>query len=81
MISDESMEAYIRAMMPDAIVAVSDRTGTRDHFNLRIVSAFFRDKNLLDRHRTVYEALKDPMADGRIHALEIKTLTPEEMER
>ena len=81
MISDEAMEVYLRAMMPDAVLAVSDRTGTRDHFNLRIVSAFFRDKNLLDRHRAVYEALREPMADGRIHALEIKTFTPEEMER
>ena len=79
MITDEAMESYLRAAMPDAVVAVVDRTGTRDHFSVRIVSAAFRDVGLLDRHRAVYEALREPMSDGRIHALEIKALEPEEL--
>jgi len=32
---------------------------------------------LLDRHRMVYQALDEPMKDGRIHALEIKAETTE----
>ena len=79
MISDETMEGYLRVALPDVVAAIVDRTGTRDHFSVRIVSAVFRDMNLLDRHRTVYEALREPMADGRIHALEIKALAPEEI--
>ncbi len=79
MISDEAIETYLQAVMPDAVVVVVDRTGTRDHFSVRIVSSAFKDKNLLDRHRAIYEALREPMADGRIHALEIKALTPEEL--
>ena len=78
-ISDEAMESYLRVAMSDAVVAIVDRTGTRDHFSVRIVSAVFRDMNLLDRHRAVYEALREPMSDGRIHALEIKALAPEEL--
>jgi stress-induced morphogen len=61
--------------MPDASVSVTDRTGTMDHFSIRVVSESFQGKNLLDRHRLVYDALAEPMKDGRIHALEIKTET------
>lgn len=61
--------------MPDAAVSVTDRTGTRDHFSITVVSDHFKGKNLLDRHRMVYQALDEPMKDGRIHALEIKAET------
>jgi stress-induced morphogen len=46
-----------------------------DHFSVCIVSDVFKGKNLLDRHRLVYDALAEPMKDGRIHALEIKAET------
>jgi stress-induced morphogen len=75
MITVEALTKHIQQLMPDASVSVTDRTGTMDHFSVRIVSDAFKGKNLLDRHRLVYEALAEPMKDGRIHALEIKTET------
>ena len=75
MISTESLTKYIHERMPDASVSVTDRTGTMDHFSIRVISDTFKGKNLLDRHRLVYEALAEPMKDGRIHALEIKADT------
>jgi len=72
MISSEALTKYIQQRMPDASVSVTDRTGTMDHFSVRVVSDAFQGKSLLDRHRLVYEALAEPMKDGRIHALEIK---------
>lgn len=75
MISKEALSEYVCKAFPDAEVSVEDRTGTLDHFNVRIVSDFFKGKNLLDRHRMVYQALDEPMKDGRIHALEIKAET------
>ena len=75
MILPEALTSYIQKTMPDAQVSVTDRTGTRDHFSIRVVSDSFKDKNLLDRHRMVYQALDEPMKDGRIHALEIKAET------
>jgi len=78
MISKEMLISYIQKAMPDAVVTVADRTGTMDHYRLQIVSEAFRGKNLLDRQRFVYQALNEPMKDGRIHALEIKSYTPEE---
>ena len=75
MINEETLRSFIRRAIPDASVTVTDRTGTMDHFSIRVISDTFKGKNLLDRHRLVYEALAEPMKDGRIHALEIKADT------
>jgi stress-induced morphogen len=64
--------------MPDAMVTVTDRTGTMDHLKVTIVSEAFRGKNLLDRHRLIYQALDAPLKDGRIHALELTANTNDE---
>lgn len=47
------------------------------HFAVTIVADAFRDKNLVQRHRMVYEALGDAM-QGEIHALSIKAYSPDE---
>ncbi len=75
MISDETLTSYIRRALPDATVSVIDKTGTMDHLMVRVVSDSFQGKNLLDRHRMIYQALDEPMKDGRIHALEITALS------
>jgi len=49
-----------------------------DHFTVKVISDGFKEKNLLDRHRMIYQALEVPMNDGRIHALEIQAKTREE---
>lgn len=79
MINDDTLIGYIQKEMPDASVTVIDRTGTRDHFMVQIVSDVFKGKHLLDRHRLVHQALKEPMKDGRIHAIEIKAKTEDEL--
>ncbi|HXF93776.1 MAG TPA: BolA family protein [Nitrospiraceae bacterium] len=78
MITQDALTDYIRQVIPDAKVSVTDRTGTMDHLVVTVVSDHFKGKNLLDRHRMVYQALAAPMKDGRIHALEITTKTSEE---
>ncbi|MBN4049993.1 BolA family transcriptional regulator [Nitrospira defluvii] len=78
MISQDALIKYIEKAMPDAEVRVKDRTGTMDHYQVQIISEAFEGKNLLDRQRFVYQALNDPMKDGRIHALEIQSQTPSE---
>jgi stress-induced morphogen len=76
-ITADALTAYIRQAMPDAKVWVTDRTGTMDHLSVRVVSDLFKGKGLLDRHRMIYQALNEPMKDGRIHALELKVETPD----
>lgn len=74
----EHLTAYIKQALTDADVSITDRTGTMDHFTIKVISDGFKEKNLLDRHRMIYQALDAPMKDGRIHALEIQAKTREE---
>jgi stress-induced morphogen len=78
LITQETLTAYIQRAMPDAVVTMIDKTGTMDHLKVTIVSDAFHGKNLLDRHRLIYQALDAPMKDGRIHALELTAKTKEE---
>ena len=78
MITPDVLTEFIRKSMPDAAVTVTDRTGTMDHLKVIVVSEAFREKNLLDRHRLIYQALDVPMKDGRIHALELTARTRDE---
>lgn len=78
MITPDVLTEFIRKSMPDAAVTVTDRTGTMDHLKVMVVSEAFREKNLLDRHRLIYQALDVPLKDGRIHALELTARTRDE---
>jgi stress-induced morphogen len=57
-------------------------TSKETHFRVVITSEAFRSKMQPARHRMVYALLKDEMAmEGGIHALQLRTRTPEEEER
>ncbi len=73
MIDNRSMTALIHRTFPDAQVEIVDLTGTMDHFNVLIRSGAFRGVPLMDRHRMVEQALAEARADGRIHAMSIRT--------
>ena len=73
----EDIAAKIRASLPDAVVELQDLTGTQDHWKATIVSAAFRDKSLIQRHRLVNAALAEELK-GPIHALTLDVKTPEE---
>ena len=51
--------------------------GDGQHFQAVIVSSAFAGKRPIQRHQLVYAALGDRMRE-EIHALSMKTLTPEE---
>ena len=73
MITNDALTALIRDSFPDAHVEITDRTGTMDHFDVLIRSKAFAGVPLLDRHRMVEGAVSEARADGRIHALAIRT--------
>ena len=52
-------------------------TGDGRHFEALIVSSAFAGKRPIARHQLVYAALGDRMK-AEVHALSMKTLTPEE---
>lgn len=51
--------------------------GSESHFRVVLVSEQFDGKPLLQRHRAVNATLAE-MLEGRIHALALHTMTPEE---
>ena len=70
-----TIKQMIEAGLPGALVDVAGDDGV--HFEARVVSAAFAGKLPLARHRMVYATLGERMG-GEIHALALRTLTPEE---
>lgn len=83
----EQIRASLSAALAPIELTVEDEShrhaghaGARDgrgHFRVRVVSAAFRGKTPLARHRAVYAALGDLMQTD-IHALAIDARAPEE---
>ncbi len=78
-IAVDEIQSRIIEALPDAQVHIRDYTGGGDHYEAVVVSAEFAGKNAVARHRLVYRALQDAMVE-RIHALALKTMTPQEFE-
>ncbi len=75
MITALELTEYIRIALPDAQVDALDTTGTSDHWAVSVASDAFAGVAPLERHRMVYRALAQPLANGQLHAIEIKTGT------
>lgn len=77
MVSPHQVEAMIKQELPDAQVQVEDLTGGGDHYQVIVVSSQFEGKGLVKQHQMVYGALREAMSSEAIHALAVKTYTPE----
>ncbi|MEM1415662.1 MAG: BolA family transcriptional regulator [Myxococcota bacterium] len=56
-------------------VAITDLTGTKDHYEATVVASAFDGMSRIEQHQAVYGALGDLMK-GPVHALALKTFTP-----
>jgi acid stress-induced BolA-like protein IbaG/YrbA len=74
MVTPDSIKQSIETKLACQHVEV---IGDGQHFQALIVSADFAGKNRVQRHQLVYAALGDRMRE-EIHALSMRTLTPEE---
>ncbi len=74
MLSAQRLEAYITHHLTCDYIKVLGDDGT--HFEAVIVSPSFIGKSMVQQHQLVYAALGDRMR-AEIHALSMKTLTPE----
>ncbi len=77
MITLNQVQAMIQGKLPDAQVMVKDLTGGGDHLEAIVVSSEFEGKTRVKQHQIVYGALSDAMATEAIHALALKTYTPQ----
>ncbi|CCH42591.1 BolA-like protein 1 [Wickerhamomyces ciferrii] len=72
--NDSHKHAHHRAMDD-----VTNRT--ESHFHIDIVSEKFQGKNQPSRHRLIYSLLKDEIDNKGVHAIQMKTKTPEEVNK
>jgi len=72
----ELIKSYITAGLDCTHVEVE---GDGQHFNAVIVSSAVAGKRQIQRHQLVYAVLGDRMRE-EIHALSMKTVTPEEFQ-
>lgn len=77
MVSPAQVESMIKEGLPDAEVQVMDLTGGGDHYQVTVVSSAFEGKSLIQQHQMVYRAVQQAMSSEAIHALSLKTYTPE----
>ncbi len=78
MLDPMRLEGMIVEALPGAEVQVRDTTGTGDHFEARVVSGLFEGKTMIEQHRMVYAPLQALLQTGELHAMALKTYTPEQ---
>jgi stress-induced morphogen len=76
MVERDEIETLLRKAFPDAsVLELEDLTGTKDHYELTLVSAHFEGMSRVAQHQAVYRALGTLMT-GPIHALALHTHSP-----
>jgi len=75
MITADTIKQHIETSLPCDLVQIEGDDGY--HFQAIIVSSEFRGKRMIQQHQLVYRVLGDRMKQD-IHALSMKTYTPEE---
>ena len=75
------IKARIETLAPGTTAELVDLTGTEDHWQALIVSPAFAGKTLLEQHRMIFDLFKSEVASNNVHALTLKTYTPEQYDR
>lgn len=75
MMTPQIIETLIQAQLPCTHLAVD---GDGYHFEAVIVSAEFAGKSRIQRQQRVLQTLRAQLDSGELHALSMKTLTPDE---
>ncbi len=73
----EELQSILESYFPDSTIYLEDMLGDEDHYGVTIESASFNGMSKVKRHQEVYKALGNKMGN-ELHALSIKTITPEE---
>ena len=75
MITKSEVVNLIRRKLPNSEVLVENLRGN-DHLQVTVISSEFVGLSLVKQHKLVYSALKEELASEAIHALALKTETP-----
>ena len=75
MITTNEVIKLIKQKIPHSEVLVENLKGG-DHLQVTVISSEFNGLSLVKQHQLVYSALKEELASESIHALALKTETP-----
>tara|TARA_B100001989_G_scaffold242541_1_gene209414 strand:+ start:1337 stop:1561 length:225 start_codon:yes stop_codon:yes gene_type:complete len=71
----EKVINLIKKKIPNSTVLVENLKGN-DHLQVTVISSIFDGLSLVKQHQLIYSALKEELASEAIHALALKTNTP-----
>lgn len=74
----DDIKKIVEQQIPGANV---DIEGDGYHFQVTVVSEVFAGKTPIKKQQIVYAALNEQITSGAIHAISIKTYTPEEWQQ
>jgi stress-induced morphogen len=77
----EKLKARLEELAPGTTADIMDLTGTQDHYQAVVVSPVFAGKMMIDQHRLVYALVQKEMDSGEVHALTLKTFSPEQYKK
>lgn len=72
----DEIRQRIEAAIPGAEAEVEDWTGGGDHFRATVTAPAFTGRSRIEQHRLVYDVFGAEIG-GRIHALSLKTRSPQ----
>ena len=70
-----TIKQLILTAIADAEILIE---GDGSHFNATVITPAFAGQSRIKRQQMVYDAVKKELLDGTLHALSLKTFTPEE---
>ncbi len=74
----QQIQALIVQALPAAQVSVQDPNNDGQHFSAVVVAPQFAGIPMIKQHRLVNEVLKMHIDSGEIHAMQLKTYSPEQ---
>lgn len=74
------IETTVKQVVPDAQVHPTDLTGGGDHWFVAVVSPSFEGQRSFARQRPILTAFTPHIQGGALHALDLKCVTPAEVE-
>ncbi|MBI1883111.1 MAG: BolA/IbaG family iron-sulfur metabolism protein [Chlamydiae bacterium] len=77
----EQIKSKIEKWAPQTQAEVTDLTGTQDHYQAVVISPTFKGKLMIAQHRMIYKIFEHEIASGELHALTLKTYTPEQYKK
>lgn len=77
----EELKNRIKTIHPDTQVETVDLTGTMDHWQVTVISPAFQGLMMVEQQRMIMKVLKEEIDSNEVHALSMKTYTPEQYQK